>query len=203
MSDFLDEQALHSNENSELREQNFSVVMQLAHPTLPHAAALCLESRELLVVGRANGLISIAYLKPVEDSIFRSLVRDRRMTFENTGYVEKVLGSKSKVYKQLRQIPVSLYSSEAKLLPLQPQITRPDGKLFNVSLSKIHVRIPSPKGGHVTVDCPPVSGEMLINHEAAFTEFKAFDQGIEISGERYPLRQIDRALLAALSFIEW
>ncbi|MWV14158.1 hypothetical protein F3I62_18820 [Pseudomonas sp. R-28-1W-6] len=203
MSDFLDELAIMSNEKSEFLERDFSVVMRSAHPTIPHAASLCVETAELLVIGRANGLISIAYMKAVEPDIFRALVRDRRMTFENVGYVEKVLGAKSKDYKQVRQLPISIYSNEAKISALRPQRRRQDGALFNILFAKKNVRLPSPKGGYVTVDCPPLAGEILIENPANFSEFSAYDKGIEIQGERYDLHQIDYAMLAAISFVEW
>ena len=204
MSDFLDDLALQSNAQSTLRYQNGSLIMKLAHPTLPHAASLCLESRELLVVGRANGLISIAYFLPISEQIHLRLARERSLVFENVGYVAKT-NPNARAYAQIRQIPVSIYSSASKLRPLGGGTPRANGKLFNITLEKGSAKIPlsNASKGHIPLDCPPIMGEILIDYDAPLTEFRAFDQGIEIAGERYELRLIDRALLAALSFIEW
>lgn len=205
MSDFLDELALQSNAQSTLRDQNGSLIMKLTHPTLPHAASLCLESRELLVVGRANGQISIAYFLPISEQLHLRLARERSLVFENVGYVAKT-NPDAKAYAQIRQIPVSIYSSAAKLRPLSGHSHRANGrKLFNIVLARGSAKIPLPNSskGHIPLDYPPIMGEILIEHDAKLTDFRSFDQGIEIAGERYELRLIDRALLAALSFIEW
>ncbi len=202
MSDFLDELALQSNAQSTLRDQNGSLIMKLTHPTLPHAASLCLESRELLVVGRANGQISIAYFLPISEKLHLRLARERSLVFENVGYVAKT-NPNARAYAQIRQIPVSIYSSAAKLRPLSGHSNRANGKLFNIALEKGSAKLQVPNKGYIPLDYPPVMGEILIDHDAPITEFRAFDQGIEIAGERYELRLIDRALLAALSFIEW
>lgn len=212
LDEFLDADTRASNEKSTLSLKAMTVVFASEHPSMPIAAALCLETAHLFIIGVTDDSTHIAYFKQVSDEVRAALVRDRRISFENVAYVRDVLGAAGG-YKKCRQLPLTIFSCEAKVsdITFLRKTSEPaGGSLFSLSIWKSSVNIPLPgQPGqavrHISIDCPPLIGEFVTDAklEKISRDVKAAGKGIEINGQYLELRLIDYAIFATTSLLEW
>lgn len=207
MSDeFLDDIANLSNENSTICIDGMKVVFDSQHPTLPHAVALCIESGNLIVVGRSGLEMGIAYYKKIPTDAKEMLIRERRITFKNSAYVRDVLKIRGS-YKKETQLPVSVYSNEAQITGLHfLKEQEQNSFLYSISVARKLVKMTLANGDSLDVTSPMLSGEILIELEIDSSKARRVTYSaseILIDDQRASFREIDYALLATMSRVEW
>lgn len=202
--EFLDAAALESNEKSTISFKNLFVLFSSYHRSLPHAVSFCLETGYLMVIGRVANAACISYFKEIPSELRDRIVAERRITFQNGLYVRECMKLETG-YKREIQLPVSIYSNQASISSLSYMRALPGGRhAFQVDFCKKTVDLKTFRGQNIRVESPAMRGELVITIDAEVCRsIKGSGKIVKIGDIEADFRDIDYALLACLSYVEW